>query len=124
MHPSVTFMEFALCVHTTPRGITVSSACLASMGHLHVGPQETASLVPALSPLTLTISALPATSLMERKWFVTSVPRVTQDPGVRDVQMVTMETQPCQGEPVYHATAVAMLIPWRLATVTLSQGNA
>lgn len=117
-------MEFALGVHTTPQGITVSSACLASMGHLHVGPQGTASLVPALSPLTPTISALPATSPTERKWSATSVPQVTQEPGVRDVQMVTMETQLCQGEPVYHATAVAMLIPWRLATVTLSPGNA
>lgn len=41
-----------------------------------------------------------------------------------DVQTVTMETPQCQGEPVYHATAVAMLILWRLATVTLSRGNA
>lgn len=41
-------------VHTTPQGITVNSACPASMGHLYTGHQGTASLVPAPSPLTPT----------------------------------------------------------------------
>lgn len=124
MHRSVTFMEFAFHVHTTPPGTSVSSACLASMERLPKGLPRTASLVPALSPLPPTISAPPATSPMETKWSVTSVPWATREPGVRDAQTVTMETQRYPEKPVYHVTAVAMWIPSRLATVTLSLENA
>lgn len=38
---------------------------------------------PSFISNVLTVSAPPAISLMERTWSVTSVPQVTQDPGVR-----------------------------------------